>query len=87
MTWSNRGRAVSASVLVLSLIVLPGSVAYAAKSVFVRSKPHVNVSNTGTLGLMARGSHPSHAKPKDPWAARPRLKCVTIEGSPGRYCR
>lgn len=87
MIWSNRGRAVSAGVLVLSLVVLPASVAYAAKSVFVRSKPHVNVSNTNTLGLAARGSHPSHAKPKDPWAARSKLKCVTIEGVSGRYCR
>ncbi|MBX9777755.1 MAG: hypothetical protein K2Y71_25535 [Xanthobacteraceae bacterium] len=87
MTWSHRGRAVSAGALILTLVVLPTSAAFAAKAVFVRSKPHVNVSNTGSMGLVARGPQPSHAKPKDPWAARAKFRCVRLEGSPGLYCR
>jgi hypothetical protein len=84
MAWSNQARAVGAGVLLVSLLTLPTGLAYAAKGVFVRSKPHVNVSKGPTL--VVRGSQ-AHAKPKDPWSRRPRLKCVRLKDSPGLYCR
>ena len=84
MAWSTQARAIGAGVLLLGVVALPVGMAHAAKAVFVRSKPHVNVSTSSTF--VGSGS-PAHAKPKDPWAHRPRYKCVRIKGSPGLYCR
>ena len=53
------------------------------KDVFIRTKPHVNVSASSSfLGGGTQG-----ARPPDPWRRRPRLKCMKPENSAALYCR
>ena len=76
-------RAARVIVAFLGMSLLPAMPAEAAKDVFIRSKPHVNVSSSSAFvgGGTQAGRH------DDPWRRRPRLKCVKPEGSAAVYCQ
>ena len=83
MAWSNQTRPGGAVVVLLALLLLPTGSAHAGKEIFIRNKPHVNVSTTSALvgGSTQAGRH------DDPWRRRPKFKCIKPQGSPVVYCQ
>jgi hypothetical protein len=69
MASSNQTRVAGVGAVLFALFVLPAGSAHAGKEVFVRSKPHVNVSTNSTF---VGGSQA--VRQDAPWRRRPKLK-------------